>query len=55
MSESKIKDTIVTEEGYLERKKKENENTSVGMILCASKDGEVVEYAIIWKSDCGGK
>lgn len=35
---------------YLEaldrQKKKENENPSVGMILCASKDDEVVEYAI---------
>lgn len=35
---------------YLEaldrQKKKENENPSVGMILCASKDNEVVEYAI---------
>ena len=28
------------------QKKKENENTSVGMILCASKDDEVVEYAM---------
>lgn len=27
-------------------KKKENENPSVGMILCASKDDEVVEYAM---------
>ena len=26
--------------------KKENENPSVGMILCASKDDEVVEYAM---------
>lgn len=35
---------------YLEaldrQKKKENENPSVGIILCASKDDEVVEYAI---------
>ncbi len=35
---------------YLEaldrHKKKENENPSVGMILCASKDDEVVEYAM---------
>ena len=35
---------------YLEaldrQKKKENENPSVGMILCASKDDEVVEYAL---------
>ena len=35
---------------YLEaldrQKKKENENPSVGMILCASKDDEVVEYAV---------
>lgn len=35
---------------YLEaldrQKKKENENPSVGMILCAPKDNEVVEYAI---------
>ena len=35
---------------YLEaldrQKKKENENPSVGMILCASKDDEVVEYAM---------
>ena len=35
---------------YLEaldrQKKKENENPSVGMILCASKDVEVVEYAM---------
>lgn len=35
---------------YLEaldrKKKKENENPSVGMILCASKDDEVVEYAM---------
>lgn len=35
---------------YLEvldrQKKKENENTSVGMILCVSKDDEVVEYAM---------
>ena len=34
---------------YLEaldrQKKKENENPSVGMVLCASKDDEVVEYA----------
>ena len=28
------------------QKKKENENPSVGMILCASKDDEVVEYAV---------
>ena len=28
------------------KKKKENENPSVGMILCASKDDEVVEYAM---------
>ena len=28
------------------QKKKENENPSVGMILCASKDDEVVEYAM---------
>ena len=26
--------------------KKENENPSVGIILCASKDDEVVEYAM---------
>lgn len=26
--------------------KKENENPSVGIILCASKDGEVVEFAL---------
>ena len=26
--------------------KKENENPSVGVILCASKDEEVVEYAM---------
>ena len=36
---------------YLEaldrQKKKDNENPSVGMILCASKDDEVVEYAMI--------
>ena len=35
---------------YLEaldrQKKKENENPSVGMILCAFKDDEVVEYAM---------
>lgn len=35
---------------YLEaldsQKKKENENPSVGMILCASKDDAVVEYAM---------
>ena len=35
---------------YLEaldrQKKKDNENPSVGMILCASKDDEVVEYAV---------
>lgn len=35
---------------YLEaldrQKKKENENPSVGMILCVSKDDEVVEYAM---------
>ena len=35
---------------YLEaldrQKKKDNENPSVGMILCASKDDEVVEYAM---------
>ena len=35
---------------YLEaldrEKKKENENPSVGIILCASKDDEVVEYAL---------
>lgn len=35
---------------YLEaldrQKKKENENPSVGMILCASKDDEVVEHAM---------
>ena len=35
---------------YLEaldrQKKKDNENPSVGMILCASKDNEVVEYAM---------
>lgn len=35
---------------YLEvldrQKKKENKNPSVGMILCASKDEEVVEYAM---------
>ena len=30
----------------LDRQKKENENPSVGMILCASKDDEVVEYAM---------
>ena len=31
----------------LERQvKKENENPSVGIILCASKDDEVVEYAM---------
>ncbi len=34
---------------YLEaldrQKKKKNENPSIGMILCASKDDEVVEYA----------
>ena len=28
------------------QKKKESENPSVGMILCASKDDEVVEYAM---------
>ena len=28
------------------QKKKENENPSVGIILCASKDDEVVEYAL---------
>ena len=28
------------------QKKKKNENPSVGMILCASKDDEVVEYAM---------
>ena len=28
------------------QKKKEHENLSVGMILCASKDDEVVEYAM---------
>lgn len=28
------------------QKKKDNENPSVGMILCASKDDEVVEYAM---------
>ncbi len=28
------------------QEKKENENPSVGMILCASKDDEVVEYAM---------
>ena len=28
------------------QKKRENENPSVGMILCASKDDEVVEYAM---------
>lgn len=27
--------------------KKEDENPSVGLILCASKDAEVVEYAMI--------
>ena len=35
---------------YLEaldrQKKKETENPRVGMILCASKDDEVVEYAM---------
>ena len=35
---------------YLEaldrQKKKGNENPSVGMILCATKDDEVVEYAM---------
>lgn len=35
---------------YLEaldrQKRKKNENPSVGMILCASKDDEVVEYAM---------
>ena len=35
---------------YLEaldrQKKKENENPSVGVILCASKDDEVVEFAL---------
>ena len=35
---------------YLEaldrQKKKDNENPSVGMILCASKNDEVVEYAM---------
>ena len=35
---------------YLEaldrQKKKSNENPSVGMILCAAKDDEVVEYAM---------
>ena len=35
---------------YLEaldrQKRKENENPSVGMILCVSKDDEVVEYAM---------
>lgn len=35
---------------YLEaldrQKRKTNENPSVGMILCASKDDEVVEYAM---------
>ena len=35
---------------YLEaldrQKKKEHENPSVGVILCASKDDEVVEYAM---------
>ena len=35
---------------YLEaldrQKKKENENPSVGLVLCASKDDEVVEYAM---------
>lgn len=35
---------------YLEaldrQKKRENENPSVGMILCASKDDEIVEYAM---------
>lgn len=35
---------------YLEaldrQKKKENENPSVGMVLCATKDDEVVEYAM---------
>ena len=30
----------------LDRQKKDNENPSVGMILCASKDDEVVEYAM---------
>lgn len=28
------------------QKKKDNENPSVGMILCSSKDDEVVEYAM---------
>lgn len=28
------------------QEKKENENPSVGVILCASKDEEVVEYAM---------
>ena len=30
----------------LDCQKKENKNPSVGMILCASKDDEVVEHAI---------
>ena len=43
--------TLCIKESYssreLERqKKKENENPSVGMILCASKDDEIVEYAM---------
>ena len=33
-------------EALVRQKKKENENPSVGMILCASKDDEVVEYAM---------
>ena len=47
-----MKDFIleVGKDFYLEaldrQKKKENENPSVGMILCASKDDEVVEYAM---------
>ena len=28
------------------QKKKENENPSVGVVLCASKDDEIVEYAM---------
>ena len=32
--------------GLLDEVKKENENPSVGVILCASKDDEVVEYAL---------
>lgn len=39
-----MKDFIL--EALDRQKKKENENPSVGMILCASKDDEVVEYAM---------